>query len=269
MATKPTKETTKLMGLDLGVQLDERVLRWWIIIVVEFSVAGLISMLVILPQIQAIQKINDELVKQQKVAADLTYKAELLSNFSLELNDYESVITSIYPAKKDTGLMLLNLRKMIQENKIDLRSYTIRDTFTQSTARGKSAQKSNQTVLFVELTVDGAASDIKRMLENINGSLPLKHVEDFQVIKSLAKTGGGQGPEDRSEIVQAKIVYSSPYMPFDLSVDSQKPITAFSQGQMDMIENLKQYKNYFDILQTQQAPVQINSTNNPDWSFQE
>jgi hypothetical protein len=269
VATKPAKTTTKVMGLDLGVQLDERVLRWWIIIVVEFSVAGLISMLVIIPQVQSIKKINDELVKQQKMAADLTYKAELLSNFSLELNSYESVITSVYPTKKDTGLILLNLRKMVQENKVDLRSYTIRDSFTQSTAKGKSAQKSNQAVLYVELTVDGAASDIKRLLENINNSLPLKHVEDFQVIKSLAKTGGGQGPEDRAEIVQAKLVYSSPFMPYDLTVDSQKPITAFTDSQQEMIEKFKQFKNYFEILQTQSVPAGSGTTNNPDWTFQE
>lgn len=227
-------------------------------------------MFIIIPQVQAINKINDELKRQQKIAADLNYKAELLSNFSLELNDYESIITSVYPVKKDTGLILLNLRKMIQENGVELRTYAIRDTFAQSTAKGKAAQKNNAPVLYVETTVEGSASNIKRLLESINNSLPLKHVEDFQVIKSLSKSSDSVATlgGDRSEIVQAKLVYSAYYMPFDTKVDSQKPITPFNDTQKTMIEDFKTYKNYIEILQAERPSTsQIIETKNPDWTY--
>lgn len=249
MATNK-KENTKLMGMDLGVDMDEKVLRWVLIIIGEIAFIVVISLIFIIPQVTTIQKINAELEKLQKAANDLAYKSELLDTFSADFSQDEQILTAIFPQNKNIGIFLQSIRKVAQERSVELALYTVREEGGKTgSSNSKKATTIKQETISFELTINASPESTRLFIQDLNTSLPLKSVDTFQVIKNISADPSGP------QVIQSKIMVTGYYLPFSSDVDSSKPLAPFGPKQEAALTTLKGYKNH--------AETTVNSTITP------
>lgn len=237
MATNK-KENTKVMGMDLGIDMDEKVLRWVLIIIGEIAFIVVISLVFIIPQVTTIQKVNAELGKLQKAADDLSYKSELLDSFSADFSQDEQTLTSIFPQNKNIGLFLQSIRRIAQERSVEIAVYTVREEGSKAGTTKTKASSVKQEIISFELTINASPESTRLFIQDLNTSLPLKSVTTFQVVKNISQDPTGP------QVIQSKIQVDGYYLPFSSDVDSTKPLNPFGPKQEAALTTLKGYRNY-------------------------
>lgn len=229
------------MGIDLGFELDERVLKWGGVLVAEVVIVTILSVFIIVPQIARIEKATRDLAKEQKSLNDLQRKIELLADFQIEFTQQAEVLESVFPLKRDVGLVVTSLRQLSTNTNMELVTYNVHGA--EASSRGRSA--STVPSLAVELTINGSAEGTSAFIDAINSSLPLKSIENLQVVRNLVATGSAQV----EQFIQTKLLINSYYLPFDIKVDATKPLDPFGERQTAALNELAGYTRAGTVLE--------------------
>jgi hypothetical protein len=231
MATKSKK--TVFMGLEFKGDVDERLLKWGGILLAEVVIVVVLSLLIVLPQIAAIQEANADLRREQENLAQLQEKAELLANFSVEFATQERVLLNTFPQDRDIGLILRSIRQITNQEGVELVTYIVRP----SEAGAQAASSRSTPSLMLELTINASAQGTQNFVNGINESLPLKRIDNFSVVRSLVASGSG----GLDQLIQTKLELSAFYLPFDIRVDATRPLQPFGNRQLETLNQLSDY----------------------------
>jgi hypothetical protein len=232
MASRKKGPSKTFLGIEVGIDVDERILKWAGVLVGEFVTAGIISFLIIVPQVAKIQQANQSLAKEKKNLSDLQYKSELLANFSIDFANKEDTLTSIFPQKRDVGLVVSSLRQLANDTQVELVTYSVKTAADDKSKPGGN----NVPALTVELTVNGSTEGTQGFVNETNRSLPLKSIENLQVVRNLVATGSAV-----QQLIQTKLTVRSYYLPFNVKVDSNKPLDPFGDRQIAALNDLATY----------------------------
>ena len=214
--------------------MDERIMKWAGILGLEIVVALVMSLLIIGPQLARMRQANLDLQTQQKTLIDLNTKSELLANFIIDFSGDTNVLGNIFPQSSALGLVVSSLRQLAGTSQIELITYEVRAS---SADEGATPSRVSVPSLTIELTVNGSADSTQAFIDSISKSLPLKSIEDFNVVRSLVadQTGGV------TQLIQTKLSLKSYYLPFNIKVDSTKPLDPFGTRQVAALQEFQTY----------------------------
>lgn len=229
MATNRKTPGTKVFGMDLGFQADDRLLRWAGILIAEVVIAGALSIFIIFPQISSIQKATRDLAKEQKKLTDLREKIELLADFQVQFAAQEDILTNVFPQKKDVGLAVSSIRQLATNTQMELVSYTVRG---EGEADGAGIPSLN-----LDVTINGSAEGTTAFVDAVNNSLPLKSIENLQVVRNLVATGSA----GIQQFIQTRLSINSYFLPVDVTVNAATPIQPFGERQIEVLNQLANY----------------------------
>lgn len=236
MATKKGAPTKTILGLEVSADLDERLLKWGGILGGEIALMIALSVIIVVPQIARIQAANRDLQDEQQNLAELQEKADLLANFTVNFADREQTLTSIFTQKRDIGAVVSSLRQVASLAGIELSTYTVRTADMEQSAVSTGPRV---PALTIDLTINGSAQNTTAFITAIDRSLPLKTLENFQVVRNLLATGSAVLTSD--QLIQTRLEINSYYLPIDVRIDPSRPLQPFGEKQLRILEELTGY----------------------------
>jgi len=248
---KKTNEETNLdqrlvWGMELGIDVDKRVLKTAVVVVLEIVVLVLSGFLLVKPRWDELSQLRHDLSVQRAQLRNLGTKLDILERFQLERNGYVRVLTSAFPPSKDVGLVLSSLRSLASDSQIDMVGYKVDPVVidgeekkpggatTTSNPAGSIRAKTESFVM--EVTISGKALDIQEFLGKIDGSLPLKVVEDVVI------TRGGEVRQESSEVLEMRLRIRNFFLPVTQQVNPAGLVRALSVEEGELVEIISAYR---------------------------
>lgn len=194
---KELTDQTVVFGLELGVNIDKRVMRVASMFILELVVLLVAGYFLVVPRITEINRLNNNLELQETQLNNMNRKLDVLTEFEGNQARYDTVLKAALPVTKDVGLVLASLRQLAQEAQIEIISYSVDpvivDEERQAVAFGAQvARTTTRTENFrMDLTIAGQSSQVQRFLELVNTSLPLKVVEDMVITQGNVQEASG------------------------------------------------------------------------------
>ncbi|OGD79922.1 hypothetical protein A2368_02515 [Candidatus Collierbacteria bacterium RIFOXYB1_FULL_49_13] len=230
-----SNEISSVMGINLGVTFDKRILSWLAAIAAELVVAAVVIFVFYLPQMTEWEKLNKEIKKQETLLESKRDKVKMISDLEAVIGEAEDTLELALPPNKDIGLLLASLRQQSALVGVRIDTYALNPGEV-STAENKAKNNKNAEIdsgLPIELTVSGQIDNLRRFLDIVNTSLPIKKVDNVQVVSS----------EDRQQ-TKLKLEMVMYFMHRDEKQVESNPLRMFTQGEMDLLRSLSGYASY-------------------------
>lgn len=221
-------------------RLDPQIVRWFLIVSGELVFAVLLAALVIIPQLQSINQARANLEQRNQTLSDLRNKSDLLSGFSVQFAQKDDLIGQVLPDTKDVGLMLSSVRKVADTAGINIVGYSLNPgELLANTSTANPAQKaSGLQSLTIDLTIDGSPTSTQKFLSGLNESLPLKSIENMQILRTVVtNTSTGSA----TQLLETKVSVRSYYMLSDITKDPASKLSPFTSDQQKLLGSLANY----------------------------
>lgn len=246
MATKNQQKSvipdqSTIFGLELGINIDKRVLRVAGMVVVEFVVLLAAGYFLIVPRINAINQLNNSLELQQTQLNNMNQKLRVLTEFEASQARYDTVLKGAMPVSKDVGLVLASLRSLALESEIEVVSYSVDpvvvDEERQQAAFGTGGERqTTRTESFrMDLTIAGQSAQVQRFLELVDQSLPIKVIEDMVI------TSGDVA--DVANFLEMRVEIRSYFLPLTQRANPSGLLRVLSAAEMELVEEMLSYRS--------------------------
>lgn len=205
VSSKDGKQQSTILGMELGIDVDKRVLKSVMVLVLELGVMVAIGLMFLVPKWNEVVKMRNNLSKQQEQLRGLRNKLAILEQFEVERTGYETVLGMAFPLNKDVGTALRSLRTLANDARIEIVGYRVdpvmieEDENDKPSSQGLTAAPTPAVALpssgmpakseakaegfMMEVTISGSALAIQDFLDRVGRSLPLKVVENVVIAR--------------------------------------------------------------------------------------
>lgn len=238
--TNKSVDQMAIFGLDLGVSIDKRVLRVGVLFFLELAVLFVTGYFLLVPRMLEINKLRNNLELQDAQLESMTVKLETLEVFETEAARYDVVLRGALPITKDVGLTLGSLRQLARETQIEIVSYSVDPVVVDESGTTPTRVVDGQTAgakagnFRMDLAISGQSGQVQNFLELINTSLPLKVVEDMEIIRGDVQTVGG--------VLEMRVVIKSFYLPFTQKANPEVPLKVLSEEERLFLDQMTTFR---------------------------
>ena len=250
------KQQATVLGMELGIEVDKRVFRSAVILVLELGVMLVIGLMFLVPKWNETVKMRSGLSKQEEQLRGLRNKLAILERFEVERADYETVLGMAFPLNKDVGIALRSLRTLADDARIEIVGYrvdpvTIEEESKQS-SQGLTAAPTPALALsgggmpakseakaegfMMEVTISGSALSIQDFLDRVGRSLPLKVVENVVIAR------GEEVRQESGEILEMRLEIRNYYLPMTSKINPTGILRALKDDEIETIEAMRSYR---------------------------
>lgn len=233
---KPLTDQTVIFGLELGVNIDKRVMRVAGMLILEVLVLLGAGYFLLVPRINEINKLNNSLELQQTQLNNLNGKLQVLTEFEANVDHYRPILAAALPVTKDVGLTLSSLRQLATEAQIEIVSYSVDPVIVEEEARpaafgSQAEQSTTRTDSFrMDLTISGQSGQVQRFLELVNTSLPLKVVEDMIITQGNVQEVAG--------ILEMRVEIRNYFLPLTQKANPSGLLRALNEEESALLEEM-------------------------------
>lgn len=230
--TTSKNEISSVMGVSLGVSLDKRILSWMAALAFELVIIAVVAVLFLVPQVGKWNELNRDIKKEGKLLESKNNKVQLIADLSVVMDPTEETLRMALPRSKDIGLLLSSLRQQTAQVGVKMETYTLNPGEVSGVAVTKKVT-SNDSGLPIELTVSGRIEALRKFLDLINTSLPIKKVDSVQVVSS----------EIREE-VRLKLKLVMYFMPFSEKDVANNPLRELNKNESELLNAIQTWARY-------------------------
>lgn len=246
--TQTPKSTISLFGTKLDVQTDPRLIKWGGVLALELIVIVMVFVVMLMPQITKLQKMQKDLAAEKKIVLDLVNKTELIESFGLNvLSSYPFILSDVVFTQKQVGVFISSLSQLATRAGVEVVSYSAKPGEIYSTATGgqEAVGKANQS-FEVSVVVSGEAQKTMEFLRLVNASIPLKKITDIGIKSS-------EGTEGSFEL---ELKVEGYYISDNKQVDLKAILSPISDEDMALASQLQSYIKFQNqVLETNQVEV--------------
>ncbi len=235
-------------------QLDPQVIRWFTLVSIEIAFVVMLAFLVIVPQFNAINEARDNLAAQQALLDNLKNKSDLLTNFTFQFAQKDELIRQVLPPTKDVGIMLASIRQIAQGSGVETTGYSLTPGELVDTAVSPNPPANSIPSVVVEMTINGTPLSIQKFLSSINQSLPLKSIENLQVVRNVVATRA-----DITQILETKLTMKVYFLPTPSIKDPSPQLSPIDKDQAKVLDLVTGYTKVETA--TNSTPAPLGNTN--------
>lgn len=224
--------TSKVFGVELGFQIEEKVTRWVGILSLELVAVVIVGWLILAPRINEIFQVQSQISQQKKLLADLRTKVGLLEDFMVEYAGQDELMAAVFMPYKDTAQMLALIRDIADRAGMSTTGYRLAATnLVTPEQTGARAAVVNVEPVEIEITVSGSAANVASFLQLLDESLPIKRVTELEITK--ASLSGAN--------LELKMKVASFTFPLKVQPNALGLIKPFSAQNRELFERLGTY----------------------------
>lgn len=176
--------TQKVFGFDVGIKVEEKVTRWVAILMGELVVVALVAWLLLIPRVQEVIRVREELSVQQKLAQDLERKVSMIETFAVEFAGSDQLMNNVFMSSKDTPALLAMVRDIAVRAGMSISGYRIAATKLEEPEAVGGRGAVSVVPIEVEITIGGPTGQVNELLRLLDESLPIKRVTNLEIGKS-------------------------------------------------------------------------------------
>lgn len=209
--------------------INKNKLLLFIVLFVLASFAIIFS--VIMPQIDELQKKQEDIKKEEKRVETLKKTLGVLAKISQEdLDRYYDLTQSGLPLEKDVLAVYTELSSAAQKNNVTLGDLTINLGEVYSKAKKADASVGTNTygssIVNFDVNVEGELSDMRAFSQSLYKSSPIVEILTFEA-------------REEDGVLNANFFYN----PLAITTaDSDVPVEEFSSQELDLLKNLDEWK---------------------------
>lgn len=251
MAVKTELSTQKLFGFVLPLGVDAELLKQSVYAGLTAAFLLVVFLFFVVPRFADLVVAQKRVSDSQNKVNGLNRSLDALDSFrdDVPINGKESVYLAI-PTQFDPGYILLSLRQLAAESKVNIISYSLGGGTV-----GEEAKVGNLTVHQVKLEISGAPVKLIGFVDGLDSYLPVVTVSEL----SLSEVGkiftSGQS-DSRLSVILTYYHKPMPPVPAGLLLSSFIKADEFST-----ITSLMSYKRLGIITSTQGLPTTFGKEN--------
>lgn len=245
---KNSSDQSTVFGVELGMDVDKRVLKMSGVLILEIVVLLVSGFLLVKPRWDELQRLRGDLSVQQIQLKNMQAKLEALELFEVERSNYDKVLSAAFPTSKDVGLVLSSLRSLASDSSIEVIGYSVDPVvidssekkpaeFGSAVAPQAAGQRTKTENFMMEVTISGRALDIQAFLDRINASMPLKVVENVII------TSGTEIREESNELLEMRLKVKNYFLPLTQKANPSGLVRALSSDEYALIDKMNEYSS--------------------------
>ncbi len=192
MAVKAELSSQKLFGFILPVGLDAELIKQSVLAGLTAIFLLSIFLFLVLPRFTDLAAAQKRVSDLEKNVNSLNRALAVLDDFrdDVSLNTKESVYLAI-PTRFDPGYILLALRQLALENRVNIVSYSLGGG---EVSKEAAATKGNLTTHQVRLEISGSPVNLIGFVDSIDSYLPVASVSELALseVGKIFTSGGGE-----------------------------------------------------------------------------
>ena len=258
VSSKDGKQQSTILGMELGIDVDKRVLKSVVVLVLELGVMVAIGLMFLVPKWNEVVGMRNNLSKQQEQLRGLRNKLAILEQFEVERTGYETVLGMAFPLNKDVGTALRSLRTLANDARIEIVGYRVdpvmieEDENDKPSSQGLTAAPTPALALpssgmpakseakaegfMMEVTISGSALAIQDFLDRVGRSLPLKVVENVVIAR------GEEVKQESGEMLEMRLEIKNYYLPMTSKANPTGILRALKDEEIETIETIRGYR---------------------------
>lgn len=191
MAVKAELSSQKLFGFVLPVGLDAELIKQSVLAGLTAVFLLSIFLFLVLPRFTDLAAAQKRVADLEKNVNSLNRALAVLDDFrdDVSLNTKESVYLAI-PTRFDPGYILLALRQLALENRVNIVSYSLGG----GEVAKEEATKGNLTTHQVRLEISGSPVNLIGFVDSLDSHLPVASVSELALseVGKIFTSGGGE-----------------------------------------------------------------------------